>query len=414
MNILFINHYVGPGKYCSISRTTYFAREWTKLGHNVTIVSASYNHFLVNYPRFSGSHFVQLEKGIRYVMLKTPKYEGNGINRLLNIFAFLLQLWRWQKWLIDSFKPDVVIAGSAHTLDCYPAVRLARRCGALFVREVRDLWPLTLTDLGGHPEWHPLVLFFRIAENFSYRNADLIVSTLPNSLEYMRAHGLRKGRWIYIPQGIEFYTHEEGELPMVHHELLERLNEKGIFIIGYAGSIGVANCLDTLIETANIIRDIPAAFVLMGHGPEKKNLEEKANQLGLKNVYFLPRIPRNCVSKFLNKVSATFISWKKRPLYRYGISPNKLLDYMYAGKPVIHAVEASNDLVATAGCGISVPPENPAAIAAAIQDMMSMTPRALVEMGNKGREYVMRYHDYGELAIQFLAAIEELRNGSNK
>jgi glycosyltransferase involved in cell wall biosynthesis len=411
MNILFINHYNGPNEYCSIGRTTYFAREWAKLGHDVTIVGASFSHAFFKYPQFSGSRFVQLEKGVRYVMLKTPKYEGNSIGRLINIFTFLLQLWRWQKWLAGSFKPDVVIAGSAHTLDCYPAVRLARRCGALFVREVRDLWPLTLTDLGGYSEWHPLVLFFRSAENFSYRHADLIVTTLPNSREYMQEHGLKKdGRWIYIPQGVDFYTHEEGALPEVHRELLERLNEKGIFILGYAGSIGLANCLDTLIETANIIQDMPVAFVLIGRGAEKENLQKKADQLGLKNVYFLPRIPQNCVPGFLNKVSSAFISWKKRPLYRYGISPNKLMDYMSAGKPIIHAVQASNDMVAESGCGISVPPEDPSAIAGAIREMMSMTPRALAEMGKRGREYVMRYHDNVKLAVHFLTAIEEKRN----
>jgi len=411
MNILFINHYVGPVEYCPANRTLYFAREWTKLGHDVTVIGASYSHFLIKNPRFSGSHFVQLENGIRFVMLKTPKYKGNGIGRLANIFTFLFQVWRWQKWLADSFKPDVVIAGSAHTLDCYPAVHLARRCGALFVREVRDLWPLTLTDLGGYSERHPLVLFFRSAEDFSYRHADLIVTTLPNSLGYMQAHGLKNGRWVYIPQGVDLETHNESELPETHFELLKRLHEKGIFILGYAGSIGVANCLDTLLETANIIRDMPVAFVLVGQGPEKINLQKKAHQLGLKNVHFLPQIQHDCVPGFLLKVSATFIAWRKKPIYQYGISPNKLMAYMLAGKPIIHAVQASNDIVAESGCGISVPPEDPIATAEAIRTMMSMSPRALVEMGDRGREYVLRDRDFKKLANQFLNAIDEMRKG---
>jgi glycosyltransferase involved in cell wall biosynthesis len=238
----------------------------------------------------------------------------------------------------------------------------------------------------------------------------MVITTLPNSLEYMRAHGLENGKWAYIPQGVDLHTLEEGKLPEVHHELLERLNEKGIFVLGYTGSIGIANCLDTLIESANVLRDMPVAFVLVGDGPEKDKLQKRVNQLGLKNVYFLPRIPRNCVPGFLSKVSATVIAWKRRPMYRYGISPNKLMEYMLAGKPVIHAVQASNDLVATSGCGISVPPENPVAIADAIRNMMSMTPHALNEMGNRGREYVTCYHDYGKLAIQYLTAIEEKKN----
>ena len=411
MNILLLNHYVGPDEYCPAGRTKYFAREWTKLGHDVTVVCASYSHFLLKNPRFSGNYGVQLEDGIRYVMLKTPKYEGNGIGRLANIFIFLLQLWRWQKWLADSFKPDVVIAGSAHTLDCFPAVRLARRCGALFIREVRDLWPLTLTDLGGYSERHPLVLFFRSAENYSYRHADLIVTTLPNSLGYMQAHGLKNGRWVYIPQGVDLEAHQECKMPDVHLELLNRLNEKGIFILGYAGSMGVANCLDTLLETANVLRDLSVAFVLVGPGPEKSNLQKKSSQLGLKNVYFLPPIQNECISGFLLKVSATFIAWKKKPIYQYGISPNKLMAYMLAGKPIIHAVQANNDLVAESGCGISVPPEDPVAAATAIRTMMSMTPQALVEMGNRGREYVLRYRDFRKLAVQFLSVIEQKKKG---
>lgn len=111
------------------------------------------------------------------------------------------------------------------------------------------------------------------------------------------------------------------------------------------------------------------------------------------------------IPSLLASMDVCYIGLQKQSLFRFGVSPNKLMDYMIAGKPIIHAIEAGNDLVAESGCGISVPPEDPDAIANAIKRLMSMSPAEREEMGRRGREYVIANHDYNILAKKFLEAI---------
>jgi glycosyltransferase involved in cell wall biosynthesis len=126
----------------------------------------------------------------------------------------------------------------------------------------------------------------------------------------------------------------------------------------------------------------------------------------INNVIFLSPVPKNSISELLRKMDILYIGLRRSPLFRFGVSPNKLFDYMMAGKPIIHAVEAGNDLVQESGCGISVPPEDPVAIAEAIKKLLTMSPIEREEMGRRGREYVVKNHDYKVLAKKFLEAID--------
>lgn len=146
--------------------------------------------------------------------------------------------------------------------------------------------------------------------------------------------------------------------------------------------------------------------MLVGQGPEKESLERVASAERLRNVVFLPPVPRVSVGALLDHFDACYIGLKRSPLFRFGVSPNKLLDYMMAGRPVIHAIDAGNDLVAGSGCGVSVPPEDPGAIADAVRRLMRATPAERLRMGRAGRAYVLKHHDYRVLAERFLEAIE--------
>ncbi|CAG1004992.1 hypothetical protein ANRL2_04450 [Anaerolineae bacterium] len=407
LHIVMAYQYMGPEKYCPRSRPIYLAHEWVKQGHTVTIVVASYSHLFLSVPEMQGSHRVETENGIRYEILKTPRYAGNGIGRMINMAAFMVRLWQHGRRIAKELRPDIVISGSTHALDFLPVRRIARLSGGIAVREVRDLWPLTLTDLGGYGPRNPLVLLFKAVENIAYRTADRVVTTLPNSLEYMQERGLRPERWMCVPQGVDLEPQEHAELPEEVGNVLSRLRNEGRFLVGYAGSHGIANGLDVVVDAAQILRDTSAAFVLIGQGGEKERLKKRAADLGLTNMHFLPPIPKKCVQGFLAGVDVALIVWRKKPLYRYGVSPNKLMDYMLAAKPIIHAVEASNDMVAQADCGITVPPEDPPSLAHAVRQLMLVTPGALHAMGQRGAEFVRTHNDYRILAEQYLAFLKK-------
>jgi glycosyltransferase involved in cell wall biosynthesis len=214
-------------------------------------------------------------------------------------------------------------------------------------------------------------------------------------------------KFCYIPNGVSLdeWTPTDEPLPPQHQAALTRLRQAGRFVVGYAGGHALSNALDCLIEAARRLEGSPVDFVLVGKGVEKEALRRKTQVLGLTNVTFLPPLSKCLVPRLLREFDACYLGWARSPLYRFGVCPNKLLDYMMAGKPVIHGIEAGNDLVAEAECGISIPPENSEALAVAARKLCEMTPQDLSAMGQRGQRYVMRHHPYPHLARQFLEAV---------
>jgi len=408
MKILLVNHYAGSPKHGMEYRPYHLARQWVQQGHQLTIVAASFSHLRTVAPPASGRVTEEWIDGIRYLWLKTPEYHGNGVRRAVNMFAFAWHLQRHGGRLARECSPEIVIASSPHPLIIYSCVRIARKAAAQLVFEVRDLWPLTLVEVGGMSPWHPFVALLQGAENYAYRHADRVVSVLPKADEHMRRHGMAAGKFVYLPNGIDAaqWEADASPLPAEHAQVLSRLKEEGCLLVGYAGGHGISNALDALLEAARLVDDRRLRFVLVGQGPEKDRLRGKAEQAGAGQVLFLPPVPKASIPALLAEMDVLYLGWNRNPLYRFGISPNKLFDYMMAGKPVVHAVEAGNDLVAESGCGISCAPDDPAAIAAAIRDLLER-PRVEVEaMGRRGRAYVVRCHDYGMLAQRFLKSLE--------
>ena len=163
-----------------------------------------------------------------------------------------------------------------------------------------------------------------------------------------------------------------------------------------------------VIDAAKKLTEKRISFVLVGSGVEKKRLVQRVADEGIKNVFFFDPIPKTQVPSLLSLMDLLFIGWNKNPLYRFGISPNKIFDYMMSGKPIVHAVEAANDPVVEAGCGISVEPENPDAIADAIMKLASISASEREEMGRKGHDYVLKYHTYSVLSQKFVDVMNKI------
>lgn len=198
---------------------------------------------------------------------------------------------------------------------------------------------------------------------------------------------------------------QEKNSPVSYQGLLEDLRRKKYFLIGYAGAHGIANALGCLVEAAGLLRQEKVCIVLMGRGQEKERLIRAAKERGLENIFFLPAVEKRLVPGFLQYMDALYIGLQKQPLFRFGISPNKIMDYMMAGKPIINAIEAGNDLVAEAGCGLSIPAGSPKAAADAILCMAQYSEEERMAMGKRGREFVLQHHDYRVLAKEFLQVL---------
>lgn len=405
MNILLINHYAGSTFHGMEFRPFYMAREWVRAGHKVQIVAASYSHIRSKQPEVLADKLDEVIDGVGYRWYSTPAYQGNGLARVKNMLSFLWKLWADSKHLAFVFKPDVVIASSTYPMDIWPANRIAKLSNAKLVFEVHDLWPLSPMELGGMSKWHPFIMWVQMAEDFAYKHADVVVSMLPKALEYMQSRGLDPKKFVYVPNGID---ESEWVSPIVLDEQIRSklyaLHAAGLPILGYSGTLGLANALDSLLDAAKLLKD-SANILIVGTGPEKARLVRRIESERIDNVFIINAIPKNMIPEFLSKIDIAYIGLLPQPLFRFGISPNKLMDYMMSSKAIIMAIDAGNDLVAEAKCGITVSPGDPAAIAEAVHKICGMTKEERELMGLRGKDFILKNNTYSVLAKYFLYKI---------
>lgn len=400
MNILLVNHYAGSPQLGMEFRPYYLAKEWVKAGHNVLIIGASFSHLRKKQPEGSES----VIDGVRYKWIKVNPYQGNGLERIRSMFSFVGKLWWGYKKYIGTFKSDVVIASSTYPLDIYPARRIAKHYGAKLVYEVHDLWPLSPMEIGGYSKWHPFIMVMQRAENYAYKHSYRVVSLLPHALEHMKKHGLKEEKFVYVPNGFDEEEWREGNGVAFckHHEYLQQLKREGKKILGYVGGHATSNALDFLLDAMKLIKKEEVVCVLVGNGQEKQRLINRATKENIRNVVFLDAVLKKEVPALLAEMDALYIGWENNPLYRFGISPNKLIDYMLSGKPILHSVNAANDWVAEAGSGVSVKAEDSLAIAKGIKCLFSLNGETMENMGVRGKEFVMRHFSYVFLAKKFI------------
>jgi glycosyltransferase involved in cell wall biosynthesis len=410
VNILYIDHNAGTPQLGMEYRPYFLAREWVRAGHRVAVVAASFSHVRARQPDSSPRGTSQRIDGIDYHWIRTPRYAGNGVGRAVNIACFFGQLWRNARRLAQAFSPDVVIASSTYPMDIWVARRIAQSPGARrakLVYEVHDLWPLSLIELAGMSPYHPFARLCQHAEDAAYRDADCVVSMLPKVHEHMVARGLDLSRLTIVPNGVspDDWTTPGEALRDDVAQAIARLRAAGRVVIGYAGSMGLPNALDTLLDAARLVQDAGLGFVLVGDGHERRRLEQRIAQETIANMTLLPPIPKAQIASFLSAIEIAYIGWRRSPIYRFGIAPNKLMDYMMAGCAVLHSVEAGNDPVAESGCGLTVAPESADAVARGLRVLAAKSAAERRAMGESGRAYVLANHGYPVLARRFLDAV---------
>ena len=308
-------------------------------------------------------------------------------------------------------RPDVVVGSSVHLAAVAAAWLIASVRRVPFVFEVRDLWPQALVDMGALEENSFATRLFRGAERFLYRHAKVIIPLPPRAADYITPLGIPKEKIVYIPNGIADYDERIPHMNDSATELVAKITElrqAGHLVAGFVGSHVQANGVDTLVQAARVLRDRGVhdiEFIFVGDGLEKETSRQLASSHNLRNVLFWQSLPKRSIPAVLDALDVTLFSLRDISVYRYGLSCNKLFDYLASGRPIVSACAIEDTPVTASGGGICVPPESPEEIADALVRLASMSTAERHAMGERGRQWVYQHHGVTVLAGRFLDAL---------
>lgn len=400
MNIWIFNHHALTPDMSGGTRHYDFAKELIKRGHSVTIIASSFHYSKYKEMKDYKDKDYLCEKidGIDFIWIKTPPYFGNGISRVRNMISYSYKVLKYIPKLNLS-KPDIIVGSSVHLFAVWAAYKLSCRYNTPFIMEVRDLWPQTLIDMG-ISKWHPFIILLGWLEKFLYKKADKIISNLPYAYEYI-GKLVEKEKFIWISNGVD--------LSNIKYTSKEKSNK---FIISYTGAIGVANNLQILIEVAKKLKDNENLyFRIVGEGAEKEKLKTFVKENNLSNVSIENSVPKNEVTNILQNSDILYFNLKDSPVFNYGISSNKLYDYMASGRVIIFSTKAKNNPIKDANAGYSIAPDNVEVLEKTILEIYNLSQEKRDTIGQKIRKYAEDNYSIQILVDKFEKLLEdEMRN----
>jgi len=395
MKIWTFNHYAGTPDITQATRSFDIGRQLVKGGHAITIFASSFSEYSLQEERLQKGESCKIEtcEGVRFVWIKTFPYSANNWRRIWNMLSYAWGAF----WTGNGIKekPDLIIGTCVHPLAVLSAYALSRIKKSRFFFEITDLWPQTLVDMGAISNKNPITQVLRILEKFLLNKAERIIILMPQADTYITSLGVPKEKIVWIPNGIDILQYSNIQ-PYTGGNSCQ-------FIAMYLGRHGVANAIDISLQAARLLQDKGndnIKFIFVGDGPERQNLMQLSRDLGLRNVEFRERVPKYQVPAIMGEADAFLFTLKNiSVISKYGIGGNKICDYLLSGRPIIFSCDSVNNPVAEANAGITIPSENPNALAEAIVRLAAMKPQERFQMGENGAAYAKKNYD-----IAFLAA----------
>lgn len=403
MKILFLSHYFPPEGNAPASRVYEFCRRWATAGHDVTVITCAPN--VPNgkvYPGYKNRLSArETRAGVKVLRVWTYIAPNKGtFRRSLNYFSYMVSA------TIASAgigRPDIVVATSPQFFCGFAGLLVSRIRRLPFVLEIRDIWPESVEAVGAVRNRGVLGLLGKM-ERRMYDGASHIVTVGEGYKLRLGERGVAGDKVTVIHNAADrSFFHPREPNP----DLLNRYGLKGRFVCSYIGTIGMASGLEVVLRAARLLKgegrdDI--AFLLVGDGAIKAELEKKARGEKLDNVVFAGLQPKNAVPEFLAASNACLVHLRKQELFTT-VFPSKLLEAAAMRKPVILGVEGyAAEYLRNAGGGVAIPPENEIELAYAVKKLASDADLCR-QMGDSAAAYLSQHFDLDVLASSYLSLL---------
>ena len=405
MNIWLINHYAVPPQYYPLARQTYFAKYLMKMGHTVTIFAASTVHNSDKNLITDGSPWrEETVDGVHYVYIKCLDYQGSGLRRIYNICEFA---WKLPGVCKRFPRPDAIVATSMPPTSCAVGIHLARKYGCRGVAEIADLWPESIIAYGIAGPHNPAVIALRWLEKWIYKKAGAVVFTMEGGYDYIVEQGWEKeiprSKVFHINNGVDLKTfqYNREHFPINDPDL----DDPETFKVVYTGSIRKVNNLGLLLDAAKEVPDPRIKFLIWGDGDERPALEQRVADEQITNVVFKGKVEKKYVPYVVSHADLNIAHNTPSPLFRFGISFNKLFDYFAAGKPVLSDFPCPYNPAVQHGAGTALERPTPKAIAQAVQQFCALPPAEYAEYQQNAVGAAEEY-DFKNLTRKLVTVIE--------
>jgi glycosyltransferase involved in cell wall biosynthesis len=342
VRIWIFNHYATDMYFDGAGRHQSFAKYLIRDGNEVKIFCASTVHNSdININTGDKKSVEKIGKdNVPYIFIKTKNYVGNGRQRIRNMIEYYLKIFGVARQEIkQSGKPDVILASSVHPLALVAGIKIAKKIGVPCVCEVRDLWPESLVEVGIIKRNSLIAKILYLGEKWIYKRADKLIFTMPGGLNYIQDREwdeIQIKKIININNGVDLDEYIANEENVLVED--KDLDEDRTFKAIYTGSIRTANFVKDLVEAAAICQmkgKDKVKFIIYGDGDQRIPLEEAVKNKGLLNIIFKGRVEKRCIPYILSKGDLNIVTGEDSELGRYGVSWNKIFEYMASGKPIV-------------------------------------------------------------------------------
>ncbi len=359
MKVWILNHYASEYYRDKAWRHYWIAKYMKRMGHEPLVFCSNAVHGsdgALYYDTDDLWHVHMAEEiGTPFIFVRSRPYTGNGKARILNMVDFYRNAVKAADGVAKEYgKPDVIYASSVHPLTLVAGIRIARRFGIRCVCEVRDLWPLSLVVFSGLKEKSLLTKLLYRGEHWIYRKADQLIFTFGNAKQYILDQGWEKdvalSKIHYVNNGIDLDGYEE---KVQKGAFRDGDLDADVFKTVYAGAMGPPNQINRIVDGAAELqrRNVTGVrFILFGDGISRREEEARCKALGLENIVFKGTVEKRKVPYVLSRSNATIVMIENSALLKYGISENKIFDYLAARKPIICNDESIRSVVGDSDC----------------------------------------------------------------